>query len=184
MNSIEKEIKNLEKIGQIAYDLIAQGEFRRANQQLKKLKKTFCVSEAEQIRIPLEAFALQLKGQRAEARELIKWGIGYLWNSADAFAVFRNDNPKVTPASKVLQIEILGGNLAVGAFTQFTSTHVTTVEVIAEDETEALKFIDELLNFTAPKERRVLSCTTIEAETPLDEHKGVSWLLPVRQMKH
>ena len=184
MQFLENEIREFEEIGRIAYQLIIQGEFRNANRRLRKLKNSSYASQAERIRIPLEALMLQYKGQRTEARELIKLSISYLWSSADAFALFRSDNPLVTPNSKLLKIEILGGDLAVGMFACFNHSSIATVEVIAEDEAEGIKFIDELLCFCSPQERTIVSCTQLSDEIPQDEHKGVTWLLPVHQIDH
>lgn len=184
MDSLDRELKQVEKIGRAAYDLIMRGEFGKANRQLRKLQNSFCVSEAERIRIPLAAFALRCQGRQKEAKDLIKSSISYVWNSPDAFALVRCDNPPANPRSKVLKIEILGGNLIVGAFSSFNEASVATIEVIAESQTEALLYIDELLHFSSPHERRVLSCISTDEVIPAGEHKGVIWLHPIRQMEH
>lgn len=184
MNSLERELRQVEKIGRAAYDLILKGEFGKANRQLRKLENSFCVSEAERIRIPLAAFALRCQGRHKEAKDLIKSSIAYVWNSQDAFDVMRCDNPPANEQTKILKIEILGGNLIVGALTSFNEASVATIEVIAENQTEALMYIDELLCFASPHERRVLSCTFTDEVIPDDERKGVIWLHPVHQMEH
>lgn len=181
--NLNKDLRNVEKIRDKAWDLVLEGNFRGARNLLKRIRHSFCVSESERAIALVEAKILQMKGEYEAAKIRVRESMGYLWGISDGLLIASTANPKIDSGSLNFRIKILGGRATFGCFTQFSERHVGTFDVIADSREEALTYIKEVANFAEPERMLVLECTTTPLEAGEFRHRGVILTYPFEILK-
>jgi hypothetical protein len=180
---LTEELDNIQKTGEIAWQMVANGDFRNARRALKKIRNSFCVSESTRIITLIEAKILERTGKLEEAKERVLRSIYYVWGIPDGFDIISLSNPRIDAGSRHYYIEILGGLATLGAFTQFSHEHVASFDVIANSLEEARGYINEVANFADPQSARVITCDEQEIDDDTIRHRGVLLTHPFRILR-
>ncbi len=172
---LHEDLDTLHRDGQKAYELIEAGRLGAAQGVLSRIKRSWYVSDALRIAVPLEGVLFFLKDKKHRALELLQENVAYIWGDSLALELMRacvGEAP--TTKTRLYRLRLRGGMPVLGMFTHFGPEYVTSVEVYADDEFEAFRFLDRLLSFQDPTSRRLLEFSEIEAVdyTELD-FKGI-----------
>lgn len=178
--NINKELKQIEKVGAEAWGLVMEGNFRAARKVISKIKNSFCVSESRRTTAIIEATILQSCNNQKEAKIKIINNLGYLWGVTDGFLIIAASNPRTDEHSSHYYIEILGGQASLGTLVQFTDRHIASFDVIANSTEEALSYVDEVANFADPTSKLVLTCAVNRLDSGLYTNRGVVQAYPFR----
>ncbi|NDC37500.1 MAG: hypothetical protein EBZ48_05555 [Proteobacteria bacterium] len=180
--SVWEDLEKLTEEGAKAYDLIEAGKFNSAQRILSRVKRSWYVSDAMRIAVPLEGLMLYRRRKKNRALELLQENIAYLWADTFALELMRACLGKVPSAhTRLYRMKIKGGEPVLGMFTYFGPEYITTVEVFADDEFEAFSFLDALLRFTTPDARRLLEFTEIDFPADFEpDLKGIYYTHPFR----
>ncbi len=181
--SLNEELKRIETVGNTAWDLVMQGNFRAANRVLKKIRHSLCFRERDSMIALVEAKILEYKGDPKGAKKRILRDICYLWGVPDGLEIIAVTNPKVDVGSSHYYIEILGGLATLGVFTQFSDEHISSFDVVANSPEEALEYISEVANFADPSAKSILTCTKTPLQPGAYEYRGVTRTYPFRLME-
>ncbi|MCB0329783.1 MAG: hypothetical protein KDD70_08965 [Bdellovibrionales bacterium] len=170
---MEKEWRKLETVEQRAKDCMRKKNYRAAYRELKKLEKSFLVSEATALRVELEGTMLFQQGKVAEACELVKANLGYLWGNGLTWCLTRQVNAPVTEASKQFTLKLTGSGIGLGVFTYFPPESISTFDVVAPSPERALEYVKLVVNFESPDKVRILSEERQSQVLAEIEHEGV-----------
>lgn len=173
-----REYKRLKKIKQQAMDCVDQGNYRAARRELKKLERSLMVSEATQIKVEVQGTMLYRQEKVAEACELVKLNLGYLWGDPFAWMLTRQINAPVSTRSKRFTLKITGSGIGLGAFTYYPPEYYATFDVVAPSPEIALDYIRKVVNFESPDAIRIVSSGIFEHVPEEIEMEGVLWALP------
>jgi hypothetical protein len=166
---LHEDLDTLHREGQKAYELIEAGRLGAAQGVLSRIKRSWYVSDALRIAVPLEGLIFFLKDKKRHALELLQENISYIWGDSFALELMRaclGEAP--TAKTRLHRLRVRGGMPVLGMFTQFGPEYVTAVDVYADDEFEAFRFLDRLLPFQDPAGRILLEFSEIEA---IDYHE-------------
>ena len=161
---LQEDLDRLHSDGQKAYELIRTGRLGAAQGVLSRIKRSWYVSDALRIAVPLEGLIFVLKGKKRRVLELLQENISYIWGDSLALELMRaclGEAP--TAKTRLYQLRVRGGMPVLGICTHFGPEYVTAVAVYADDEFEAFRFLDRLLPFQDPAGRVVLEFSEIEA---------------------
>lgn len=172
---LHEDLDTLHRDGQKAYELIEAGRLGAAQGVLSRIKRSWYVSDALRIAVPLEGLILFVKGKKRRAVELLQENISYIWGDSLALELMRaclSEPP--SSQTKLYRLRVRGGMPVLGMFTHFGPEYVTSVEVYADDEFEAFRFLDRLLVFQDPVSRKLLEFSEIEAVDYVElDFKGI-----------
>lgn len=175
-----QEIARIERVEATAWTYVMEGNFRKARREVKKIRQSMCVTESEQAVALVEAKILERCGDNAAARERILSSICYLWGRPEAFEILSNSNPAVDVASRLFHLEILGSCTQFG----FTADHITTVDVIANSQEEAVAYVQEVCGCGESSSRSIIHCSDISLEdaapSEMPRHRGILLTYPFR----
>lgn len=170
--NLQDDLQKLAEDGQKAYALIEAGRLGAAQGILSRLKRSWYISDALRIAVPLEGLILFRKRKKRRALELLQAHVGYLWGDEFALELMRACQEEApSERTKLYRMRIKGGVPVLGAFTHFGPEYITSVEVYADDEFDAMKFLDTLLTFSDPDSRRLIEFS----ELPSDNEDAFDW---------
>ena len=175
---ISNERKKLKKIKSRALDCVHQMNYRSARKELKKLKRSFMVSEAIQIEVEVMGLMLYHQKKLEEACKLVTDNLGYVWGNPFAWLITRQINARTTAMSKRFTLKITGSGIGLGVFTYYPPEYIATFDVVAASPEMAVKYIRKIVNFEDPDRIQIVS-EQDHAEVPEEiEFEGVLCALP------
>ena len=178
---IAQQLEQVENTTQKALEHIEAGEFKKALNCTKSLKGLHTVSEATRAETIIKGYIFYKKRKNRKAREICINNMCYLWNDPDGLFLLRQSNPCINTDSRLFDITIKGGCAGMGPFTVFSPDHISDFRVVANDEFEAIRYIEEIANYQEGDKKTVLECTKQVLEV-VDEYdkRGVYYTSPFR----
>ena len=178
---IAQQLEQVENARQKAFEYIQAGEFKKALSCTRSLKGLHTVSEATRATTLIKGYIFYKRRKNRKAKEVCLKNMGYVWNDPDGLFLLRQSNPCIDTDSRLFDITIKGGCAAMGLFTVFTPDHISDFRVVANDEFEAVRYIEEIANYQESDKKTVLECTK-QALGVDDEYdkRGVYYTSPFR----
>ena len=171
---VEEELQRIEQIFERGISLVHQGKHKQAFRLSKKLKNTWAVSEATRAQVIIEGYSLLTRCKPAKAKACCLESMGYLWDNPDGLFLIRQAHDPTSDKTKWFDIALRGGCAAFGMFTLFTNEHYARFLVLADDEFEASRYIEEISRFQEPSEMKIISSESEDLKLENDyDRKGV-----------
>lgn len=175
----EKEYRKLLEIQQKAMDFIYNMNYRAARKVLRKLDSSFMVSEANQIRIEVEASILCNQNKFKEARDFVCDSLYEVWGNPFTWMITRQINKEVHSESKTFFLEFGGSAIMFGSFPAFPG-FISSFDVVASSKESAEEYIRDVIQFESPEQVVVLTAQE-QGPVPLKvEHEGILIAHPFR----
>lgn len=153
---VDEELERIESILDKGIDYIKKGRVKEVSRLVRSLRSSWAVVEATRAEALLEGFALLAKRKPTRGKKRVLESMGYLWGNLDGLFLVRQPHDQVTDMSAWYDIVIEGGCAAFGYFTYFTEEHRCRFLVLADDEFEAVRYIEEIANFQCSDEKKIL----------------------------
>lgn len=170
---VKQELERINQTLNKAIELLQAGKLKQAGRLANQLRNSWAVSEASRAEAIIEGYSFLFRKKPTCAKKRCLDSIGYLWDDPDGLFIIRQINPKPNVRSKWYDIAIQGGAASLGSRVCF-DLHTSRFLVLADDEFEAIRYVDELAKYQKSESKCVVDCLTrrLQSDDEFDK-KGV-----------